>query len=90
MSFLTDAELASLRIKQMILHVVGGKEKFEPQPVVEGVGHIDFFLARIQDAAVSGVHRFEEKSGTKALLQQIGSRAVNFEEGAGAFASVLQ
>jgi hypothetical protein len=82
MSFLTDAELASLRIKQMILHVVGGKEKFEPQPVVEGVGHIDFFLARIQDAAVSGVHRFEEKSGTKALLQQIGSRAVNFDEGA--------
>lgn len=82
MSFLTDAEIASIRIKQMIVHVVGGKEKFEPQPVMEGVEHIDFFLARIQDAAASGVHRFQEKSETKALLQQIGSQKVSFENGA--------
>lgn len=82
MSFLTDAELASLRIKKMILHVVGGKEVFQPQPAMEGVEHIDFFLARIQDAAVSGVHRFEEKSGTKELLQQIAAGTANFEEGA--------
>lgn len=82
MSFLTDAELASLRIKQMILHVVGGKEKFKPQPLMDGVEHIDFFLARIQDAAVSGVHRFEGQSATKSLLQQIASQAVSFEKGA--------
>jgi hypothetical protein len=82
MSFLTDAELASLRIKKMILHVVGGKEAFQPQPAIEGVEHIDFFLARIQDAAVSGVHRFEEKSGTKELLQQIAVGTMTFEEGA--------
>ncbi|KYK50339.1 hypothetical protein A1D31_39150 [Bradyrhizobium liaoningense] len=82
MSFLTDDEIASLRIRQMIVHVVGGKEEFEPQPVMDGVEHIDFFLARIQDAAASGVHRFENKSTTKALLQQIGSREMSFEEGA--------
>ena len=82
MSFLTDAETASLSINHMILHVVGGKEAFEPQPTMEGVGHIDFFLARIQDAAVSGVHRFEEKSSTRELLQQIASSSVGFEEGA--------
>lgn len=82
MSFLTDAELASLRIKRMILHVVGGKEAFQPQPTMEGVEHIDFFLARIQDAAVSGVHRFEEKSGTKDILQQIAAGTVTFEQGA--------
>ncbi|WP_342740050.1 nucleoid-associated protein [Bradyrhizobium sp. B117] len=82
MSFLTDNEIASLRIRQMIVHVVGGKEEFEPQPVMDGVEHIDFFLARIQDAAASGVHRFESKSTTKALLQQIGSQKISFEEGA--------
>src|SRR4051794_30002959 len=49
MSFLTDDEIASLRIRQMIVHVVGGKDEFEPQPVMEGVEHIDFFLTRIQD-----------------------------------------
>lgn len=82
MSFLSDAELASLRIKKMILHVVGGKEAFQPQPAMEGVEHIDFFLARIQDAAVSGVHRFEEKSGVKELLQQIAADTSTFEAGA--------
>lgn len=82
MSFLSDVEVASLRIKNMILHVVGGKEAFQPQPAMEGVEHLDFFLARIQDAAVSGVHRFEEKSGVKELLQQIATGNSTFEAGA--------
>lgn len=82
MTFLNDDELASLRINHMILHVVGGKQAFDPQPAMQGIEHIGFFLARIQDAAVSGVHRFEDKSSTRELLQQMASLTVGFEDGA--------
>ena len=81
MGFLSDLETSSLSIKQMILHVVGGKDPFVPQPLMDGLGHIDFFRARILDTAIDGVHRFEEKSETKALLGKIGAGALGFESG---------
>lgn len=80
-SFLSDSEKSSLSIKNMILHVVGGKDPFVPQPVMEGVEHVDFFLTRILDTAIDGVHRFEEKSETKALLGRVSSGSLGFEAG---------
>lgn len=81
MSFLTDDEVGSLRIDRMIVHVVG-REAFEPQPEMEGIDHLDFFLARIQDAAISGVHRFEPNSVVKASIEAIAKGEVTFEAGA--------
>lgn len=82
MSFLTDAEAASLCITKMILHVVGDKEKFKPQPLLEGEEHVEFFKARILDAAIDGVHQFQDESETKTLLQAMGADQTDFRDGA--------
>lgn len=83
MSFLNDAEFDSIAIKKMIVHVVGGKQEFAPQPAlpVDEEPHIAFFLARIVDAAVSPVHSFDEKSATSALLKEMATGVKAFEEG---------
>ncbi len=68
----------------MIVHVVaGGKEEFVPQPElpVDEDPHITFFLARILDAAVSPVHRFDEKSAVKSLLSKVAMGKMSFEAG---------
>lgn len=83
MSFLTDNELGSIAIKRMIVHVVGGKQDFVPQPEspIAKDPYIQFFLSRILDAAVSPVHKFDDKSGTKALIGDIATNAIGFQEG---------
>jgi len=82
MSFLTDDEVASLAINRMILHVVGGEAPFEPQPEMPVGEHAEFFLARIQDTAVSAVHEFQDGSPTKATLERIARGETGFESGA--------
>ncbi|MGR6431020.1 hypothetical protein ACU5AY_08890 [Rhizobium sp. PAMB 3174] len=83
MSFFHDDEFDSITIKKMIVHVVGGKQDFAPQPAlpVDEEPHIAFFLARIVDAAVSPVHKFEDKSATSALLKEMATNAITFEKG---------
>jgi 37-kD nucleoid-associated bacterial protein len=80
LGFFTDDELGSLKITNMILHVVGG-EKFEEAPARE-VEHEQFFLARILNTDVSPVYSFEEASTTKNELQRIFDASVSFEKGA--------
>ena len=82
MSFLSDAEAASLRIEHMILHVVGGDGPFRPQPVLENVEGAGFFLARIMDSASDAVHQFSEPSLTKECIARIASGLESFETGA--------
>ncbi|SHI78702.1 hypothetical protein SAMN02745911_1159 [Aureimonas altamirensis DSM 21988] len=80
MGFFTDAELGSLRIENMILHVVSDGT-FEPQRsrIVE---HADFFLDRIKDTDMSPVFEFDPTSATKYTLERIASGDVSFELGA--------
>lgn len=83
MSFFNDSEFDSIAIKKMIVHVVGGKQDFAPQPAlpVDEDPHIAFFLARIVDAAVSPVHKFDDRSATSALLTEMAAGQKTFEEG---------
>ncbi|AHG65490.1 putative nucleoid associated protein NdpA [Advenella mimigardefordensis DPN7] len=85
MGFFTDEEVGSLRITNMILHVVGGDE-FVPEPA-RVVEHEAFFIARIRDTDVSAVYSFEETSNTKAQIEAIATGAVSFEAGAQALSN---
>jgi hypothetical protein len=80
MSFLTDAEAASLRLARMSLHIVSDDE-FVPEPEL-AIEHDDFLLDRIRDVASASVYRFEEVSATRDTIQSISRRDVGFEEGA--------
>ncbi|WP_228894791.1 nucleoid-associated protein [Pseudoduganella aquatica] len=80
MGFFTDDELGSLKITNMILHVVGG-DKFEPAPARE-VEHAQFFLARILNTDASPVYSFDADSATKSEVQQIFDANISFEDGA--------
>ncbi|MBW6424193.1 nucleoid-associated protein [Rhizobium sp. XQZ8] len=83
LEFFNDAKFESIAIKKMIVHVVGGKQDFAPQPAlpVDEDPHIAFFLARIVDAAVSPVHKFDDKSAISALLKEMATGDRTFEEG---------
>lgn len=80
MSFLTVEEIASLKINNMILHVVGdGNFQAECERKVE---YEDFFIRRILATDVSSVYSFAEQSQTKLKIQDIASKNVTFEKGA--------
>lgn len=80
MGFFNDDELGSLKITNMILHVVGG-DKFEPANARD-VEHEQFFLARILNTDVSPVYSFDDGSVTKDEVQRIFVSDVTFEKGA--------
>lgn len=80
MGFFTDGELASLRIENMILHVVS-EDEFAPQEE-RAVEHPDFFIDRIRDTDASPVFDFDPNSQTKTQLQRMASGADTFERGA--------
>lgn len=84
MGFFTDEELGSLRIKNMILHVVGGSSFTAAK--ARKVEHEKFFIAKIIDTAVDAVFSFEARSSTKARLQDIASGKNTFEPAAQALA----
>ena len=82
MSFLNEEETASLTVRRMILHVVGGVGEFEAQKEMADLDHSAFFLDRIRGAAIDGVHSFEAASDTKLRLERIARGDVSFEAGA--------
>ncbi|MCS0497895.1 TetR/AcrR family transcriptional regulator C-terminal ligand-binding domain-containing protein [Ancylobacter sp. MQZ15Z-1] len=85
MGFFSDEELVNLRINKMTLHVVSkSREEFVAQPELDlsGVDHLDFFLARLVDAALDSVHEFKAGSDAKATIEKIASGSVRFETGA--------
>lgn len=80
MSFLTDAEAASLRLARMSLHIVSD-EDFRPEHEL-AVEHDDFLLERIRDVASASVYRFDEISNTRDTIEAIASHTIDFEDGA--------
>lgn len=80
MSFLTDEENRSLRITNMILHVVG-EEGFIAERA-RPVEHAEFFIERIRHTDVSAVYGFDAASQTKAQIERIASGQDTFEAGA--------
>lgn len=80
MSFLTDDEAMSLTVNRMILHVVGGDDDFEAQAEQGEIEHEQFFLERIRNAAVDGVHTFDATSDTKQRLERIARDEISFED----------
>lgn len=86
MSFLTDAESASLRLARMSLHIVGGNDEFEPQPEL-AVEHDDFLLQMLRDIASDSVYRFADLSTTRTTVESIATRQMSFQEGSQALAA---
>jgi hypothetical protein len=77
--FITGQEDGSLAIERMILHVVG-TDGFTPQPEM-AVEQGAFFVERIRNAAVDGVHLFNKGSLTQKLVEEMAARKVPFESG---------
>lgn len=86
MSFLTDAEAASLRLARMSLHIVGGDEEFEPQDELP-IEHDDFLIDLLKAIASDGVYRFADISTTRATIEAIAKRQTGFQEGSQALAA---
>jgi hypothetical protein len=84
MSFIEDAEIASLRIDKMSLHVVGN-DGFESAGFNE-VEHESFFVDRINETNISAVFEFNAESLTKQNIEKIARSEISFESGAVALA----
>jgi hypothetical protein len=81
MSFLSSEEAAALRIRRMILHVVGEVE-FQPEPELAAIEQEQFFLDRLHDVNASGLFVFTETSATKAVIGEMAVGKILFEAGA--------
>jgi 37-kD nucleoid-associated bacterial protein len=81
MSFFTDEERRTLKIRAMVFHVIG-KQIFENQVGRKKVEHEDFFKARILTTDVSAVHKFKADSATKQLLEKMSQGQNAFEKDA--------
>ncbi|EEW26730.1 conserved hypothetical protein [Rhodobacter ferrooxidans] len=71
-----------MAIRRMVLHVVGRERPIALQPEIDGVEHLEFFLARIREVSSSPVHEFADLSPTKALIEKIARNEVDFAAGA--------
>ena len=78
-SFITGQEDAALAIERMILHVVGSTA-FSAQPEM-AIEQEVFFLERIRNAAIDGVHNFNATSPTKQTLEEMAVGLQTFERG---------
>lgn len=79
MAFISDDEIAGLRIENMILHVVGGDEFIRQG--ARAVEYSDFFIERIRNTDVDPVFAFDAASQTKAQIERMSRDEVTFEEG---------
>jgi 37-kD nucleoid-associated bacterial protein len=83
LGILSDEERSTLKIRRMILHVVGASgEDFKEQPEFDEIEHEEFFVARLLDVDVSPVHKFNLLSDTKQSVERIARGHDDFEEGA--------
>ena len=82
MSFLTELEVASLSIKRMSLHVVGGESEFTPEAELDSIEQESFFIERIKDVNSSGIFSFKPDSTTKDIIEEIAKEELSFEIGA--------
>lgn len=85
MSFFTDEESESLKIRRMILHVVGPKD-FQAMPE-RSLEEEAFFISKIEDMAATPVFMFKSVSTTRQEIESIASGDVSFEHGAQSLAA---
>jgi len=79
--YLTDDEMATLRVDRMIIHLVGHQDQeFVPRDEIE-VQEEGFFRARIQSEAGDGVHSFSEDSPVRPILERMARQELDFTEG---------
>ncbi|SER60248.1 hypothetical protein SAMN05216548_12914 [Faunimonas pinastri] len=86
MGFLSDAEIDSLRLARMSLHIVADDADFEPQPELP-VEHDDFLLQILRDVASDSIYRFADRSSTRDRIEEVARRDIPFHEGAQALSS---
>lgn len=80
MGFLSETERASLRIREMSLHVVG-TDDFVEQPKRDNIEHEEFFIERIRGNDMDSVYSFEEHSAVRDVIARIAA-GDDFEKGA--------
>jgi hypothetical protein len=81
LGFFKDEEIDALRVKRMIIHVVGrADEEFDPQPEIT-VQEEPFFRSRIVDEAADPVHSFVEGSDVKYVIERMAQDIMTFEAG---------
>lgn len=81
MAFFSEEDEEGLRVSRMILHVVGRPdEDFAPEPEID-VQEEGFFRARIVAEAGDAVHRFDDRSLVRPILERMGMDELGFEEG---------
>lgn len=80
MSFFSDEEVDSLKIKRMILHVVGTKN-FEAMPE-RALEEETFFIGKIVDMAAAPVFMFKAVSSTRKEIEAIANGDTSFVKGA--------
>jgi hypothetical protein len=81
MSFLSDADLESLRIEQSVFHIVGpGEEYFQLLTAFDAGRHAPFFLGRVK--SVNGGNRYEflEDAPVRKQLARISRDKTTFQE----------
>jgi hypothetical protein len=82
MAFFSPEEVSAMAIQEMVLHVVGEGEEFDPtSQMIIDPSYADFFLARIQDVAVDGVHTFKDESEVKRNLEMMAKGEKRFLDG---------
>lgn len=79
LAFITDEEVAGLRIENMILHVVSDEGFTEQSARV--VEHADFFIERIRNTDIAPVFAFDAASQTKRQLERMAREEDTFELG---------
>lgn len=87
MAFLTDEELASLRLDRMIFHVVG--KTLDDPVILEEIAPLqeaEFFLERVKSAAGGNLFTFREGSETEQRLRSIRNNPALFREVSAALA----
>lgn len=85
MSYLTEDEIASLRIDHMIIHLVDKQKEFKPEDEIT-VQQEDFFKSRIIDHAACHVHSFTKNSLVRPILLRIANGELDFQAGGQALA----
>ncbi|GEM_PF-1550324 len=81
MTFFSDEEVASLKIKQSVFHIVGpGDEHFQLLEAFDAGPHADFFLGRVRSVTTGSSYEFQPDSPVRTQLDRIAQDGKRFQE----------
>lgn len=91
MAFLNDSDLASLKIKKMVFHLVGPKpEHFVRLEAIDPGKFAPFFLERIKSVNAGLPYRFSDASATRTRLDRVAADVSVFQDESEALADDFQ